>query len=134
MNARQTFAADAAAFTSGHPAPYESTAQINARTERIRKERIGLQSLAPLQVRVTVRELKHAIIDCDPLSHRDLVDVLMGLAAKVKKGVGSPLGEKCAAEVTEKLTELAGKLNDIADVVEQDLVNQQAEAAWSERS
>lgn len=93
-----------------------------------------INNLPPVVIRVTPRELKHAIIDCDPLSHRDLVDVLMGLAAKVKKGVGSALGEKCASSVSDQLTELAGKLNDIADVVEQDEVNQQAEAAWSERS
>lgn len=126
MNARQSFAAIAEQFTSGNPAPYESTAQINAHTERIRKERIGIQALQPLTVRITPRELKHAIIDCDPLSHRDLVDVLMGLAAKVKKGVGSVLGDECAGSV-------AGQLADIADVVEQDLVAQQAEAAWQAR-
>jgi hypothetical protein len=128
MNARlPQFAADAAAFTSGHPAPYESTAQINARTERISGVRREIESLPPLKFSCTVRELKHAIIDCDPLSHRDLVDVLMGLAAKVKKGVGSALGDECARSV-------ASHLADIADVIEADLASQQAEAAWSERS
>jgi hypothetical protein len=82
-----------------------------------------IDALPPVVIRVTPRELKHAIIDCDPLSHRDLVDVLMGLAAKVKKGTGSALNDKCAGSV-------ASMLADIADVVEQDLVNQQEEADW----
>jgi len=128
MNARQhAFAADAEAFTSGNPAPYESIEQIQARTARIRGVRQEIEAMPALKFRCTVRELQHSIIHCDPLSHRDLVDVLMGLAAKVKKGVGSALGDECANSV-------ASHLADIADVIEADLVNQQAEAAWSERS
>jgi hypothetical protein len=105
---------------------------MNARSQVNLKEMFAtfhrdIDALPPVVIRVTPRELKHAIIDCDPLSHRDLVDVLMGLAAKVKKGVGSALGDECARSV-------ASHLADIADVIEADLASQQAEAAWSERS
>jgi len=89
---------------------------MNARTQVNFKEMMAtfhrdIAALPPVEIRCSPKELKHAIIDCDPLSHVDLVEVLMNLAAKVKKGKGSALGDKCAAIVADALTELAGDID-----------------------
>jgi hypothetical protein len=124
MTARPSFADIANQFTAGNPAPYESIAEINRKTEQMRAFRREIEALPPMVIRVSPKELKHAIIDCDPLSHVDLVEVLMNLAAKVKAGKGSALGDKCAAIVADALTE-------IMDVVDQDRVVQEKESDWA---
>ncbi len=123
MNARQAnFAEVAKQFTAGNPAPYDLDT-IKRQTAQLQNFHRDIAALPPVEIRCTPKELKHAIIDCDPLSHEDLVDVLMNLAAKVKKGKGSALGEKCAAIVSDALTNLA-------DEIDQDKTNQDAERAY----
>jgi len=73
----------------------------------------------------TTRTASHALIDvCANVGHNDLSGLLADLAGVVRKN--GALSVRCRDSVIDQLDELM-------DEIDQDLRNQQAEQAWSDK-
>lgn len=70
----------------------------------------------------TAQDVATAMLRCGPIDHLELITLLCNLAALVKRP-GGALTKKCETITVESL-------DDLADLIDDDLAQQQAEQSW----